>query len=68
MHSTCVSAFFIDNVRGETDTCCDFCCLKVNMRIWKFVTVATGCGVTVGVVLLVSAALWNKTKTGENFV
>ncbi|XP_059186333.1 uncharacterized protein LOC131969173 [Centropristis striata] len=32
--------------------------------IWKFVAVVTGCGVTLGVILLVSAALCNRRKTG----
>ncbi|XP_034543060.1 uncharacterized protein LOC117815440 [Notolabrus celidotus] len=34
--------------------------------IWKFVAVVTGCWVTVGVLLLVSAVLCNKRRAGEN--
>ncbi|XP_034542686.1 uncharacterized protein LOC117815098 [Notolabrus celidotus] len=34
--------------------------------IWKFVAVTAGCGVTVGVLLLVSAVLCNQRRAGEN--
>ncbi|KAM6947037.1 uncharacterized protein PEZ65_000729 [Lycodopsis pacificus] len=39
---------------------------KVTAETWifKFVALVTGCGVTVGVILLVSALLCNKRRTG----
>lgn len=43
-----------------------FCCCKAD--IWKFVVIAAECGVSVCVILLVSAILWSKRKAGENFV
>ncbi|XP_034559763.1 uncharacterized protein LOC117827294 [Notolabrus celidotus] len=36
--------------------------------IWKFVAVTAGCGVTVGVLLLVSAVLCNKRRAGSREV
>ncbi|KAM7005387.1 uncharacterized protein LKV04_002153 [Tautogolabrus adspersus] len=35
------------------------------MWIWKFVAIAAGCGVTVGIMFLVSAALCNRRRAGS---
>lgn len=38
------------------------------MWIVKFIAIGAGCGVTVGFMLMVSAILLNKRRTGEYYV
>ncbi|KAG8007783.1 hypothetical protein GBF38_013463 [Nibea albiflora] len=41
---------------------------EARKRIWRLTALASGCGVTLGIILMVSALRCNRRRSGENFV